>query len=141
MDGFTHPVVSGAAADVDDVVVDILIGGIGDFRQKGCRCHHEARLTVAELRYDFLHPGLLHRVKLIAVGQPFDGRDIFALSVLHRLGTGPDCLAIHVEGTGAAGRLAASKFCSFQIEHIPNDPQQWCIAVYLKRGGLPIYVE
>jgi hypothetical protein len=76
MNGLADALVRATAADVAaHGVIDVGVGGIGFFGEQRDGGHNLSGLSVAALRYVFLHPRLLDGVTSIH-GQTLDRRDL-----------------------------------------------------------------
>ena len=134
--------VGAAAADiahhrgVDLGVVRMRIG-----RQQFGRRHDLAGLTITALRHVELHPrrlqSLPHRVRRHALdrgdGGTADGRD--------RSHAGAHRPAVEMDGASAAQPGAAAELAAFQVEFVPQHPQQRCVAVDVDRPFLTIHFD
>lgn len=122
MNGFSNPYVSTAAAQVRHILVDILIGGVGEFLQEIGRCHDLASLAVTTLGYVELKPRLLNRV-IARPGQSFDGRNVVILNRVDGRDATSSCLPIDVHCTGTTLTDATSKLCSGHFEMVAQYPE------------------
>ena len=96
-------------ANVDNIIINVLIAWIGHFFQQGGSRHHKARLAIAALRDDLFYPGLLYRVQIIAGGKPFYSGNVFAFRKLCSERAGSHRFSVDVDGAGAASRFPAAK--------------------------------
>jgi hypothetical protein len=79
------------------------------FIEKGLGGHNYSGSAKAALKSGVLDKSLLQRIKLAGfrISQTLDGRDAFAIAFNGENFAGIDCLAIHNDGTSAAGALTA----------------------------------
>ena len=113
MNSLAHPIISTTPANIDDVVIDVLVRRLRDFFQHSGGGHHEAWLAVTALRNDLFLPGLLDGVKVVGCTEPFDGGNLFAFYELYWVGTGAYGFTVDVEGAGATGSFAAAELSPF----------------------------
>lgn len=66
-------------------------------------------------------------------GQTLNGGDFLVAKGGNRQLARPDSIAIHVHGTGPALRHATTVFGTWQVQVIPQNPQDW-------RGGVHFYL-
>src|SRR5882724_3780289 len=116
--------VGAATADVGHRRVDVLVAGTAVLGEQRHRRHDLARLAVAALRDLVVDPGLLHRVQLAALREPFDGQHLLAGGGGHRHRARAHRLAVQVNGAGAALGDAAAEFGALHVEHVAQHPQQ-----------------
>jgi hypothetical protein len=131
-----NALIRAAAADMaSEGFINVRVGRRGIFCEQCGGGHNHACLAVATLRDLISEPGLLHG--MLAVGRkPFDGDDAASSDSGDARGAGARGFAIHVDGTGAAERLAAAKFCAGESQGIAQDPKQGSIRRNL-HGMLP----
>ena len=101
--------IAGAAAQIGREHVDKLV--IADVRlafQHAGDQHEKARRAEAALQAVMLHEGALQRVELVAVGQAFDGADLFAVGLYREHQARAHRLAIDQHGAGAAHAVFAA---------------------------------
>src|SRR5207248_4931124 len=80
LDGRNDVRIRGAATNIAaHIFADIIVAGSVAFLDAGDRRHDLARRAVAALERVLLDEGLLHRMQLVAGGQPLDGGDLAAL--------------------------------------------------------------
>src|SRR6185503_18450121 len=124
LDGRPNALVGAAAADVScHASVNVFIAGLRLVLEQGNGLHDLSGLAVAALRDVKLDPFLLHRVQAV-FGNRFDRSDLFADGRTHTGHAGTDCLAVLVNGTGAAQSHTAAKLGSGQTQHVAHIPQQ-----------------
>ena len=132
--------VAGAPADVaPDGLLDVGLGGIGVLVDEGLARHHHAGDTEAALDGAHLAEGV-HKGLLLNLGQALYGEDGLTHRLLGGEDTGLDGLAVHHDGTGAAGAFAAPVLDGIEVQIVAQIAQQRLIllggaedAVYGKR--------
>ena len=82
------------------------------------------RRAVAALKAIAVQEGGLHRVKLIAFGEAFNGDDVLALARRRKRQTGQDTLAFDDDRACAARALIAPLLRAGQTEHVAKSVQQ-----------------
>src|SRR5213592_2351194 len=137
VNGGANPLIGAAATDVRHGGVDVLVAGMGIFREQGRRRHDLTGLAVAALRHVFLDPGLLDRVAAIR-RQAFDRRDALAGDGGdgQDAGTGRDAVQMH--RAGAALGDAAPELGAGETERVAQDPEQWGVGGDRDRPGLAV---
>ena len=101
--------VAGAAAEIGREHVEQLV--VADVRivlQRVRRQHQEARRAEAALQAVVVDEGLLQRMQLLAVGEPFDGADLPAVGLDREHQAGADRLAVEDDRAGAADAVLAA---------------------------------
>ena len=81
-------------------------------------------LAEAALRHLLVDPGLLHRVQLAVLRQPFERGDLGALHRGHRPDARPHRLALDEHRAGAALAEAAAEARALQAEVVAQDVEQ-----------------
>ncbi len=76
--------------------------------QRVRRQHQEARRAEAALQAVVVDEGLLQRMQLLAVGEPFDGADLPAVGLDREHQAGADRLAVEDDRAGAADAVLAA---------------------------------
>jgi len=100
-----------AANMAPESFINVRVSGRGIFREERGGGHDHADLAVATLRDLVRKPRLLHG--MLSVGRKsFDGSDAASSDGGNARGARARGLAIHMDSTGAAERLAATEFCA-----------------------------
>jgi hypothetical protein len=103
---------------------DVVGGGMRIFAEERDRFHIEMHGGGAALRNLLVDPGLLERMKLAVLSEPFDGRDVFPDSGRNRGDAGANRFTIEMHGGDAAlGETAAARGAS-QLEIVAQSPKQ-----------------
>ena len=118
--------------------VDLFVGRLGMFREQ-CRSRHDlSRLAVAALRNVYIPPGLLQRMCAVR-RKTFNGENARVGCGRYGRESRTNGLAVQVHRASAALTDSTAVFCSVQVEHIANDPKQWCVAGYIDGGGVSVH--
>src|SRR3989449_5817591 len=123
MDGGADALVGAAATDVGHRRVDVGVRGMRILREQRRGGHDLSRLAIAALRYVFLDPRALHRVRAV-LGQAFDRRHALAGDGGHGQHAGARRDAIQVDGAGAALGDAAAELGAGEPEGVTQHPEE-----------------
>lgn len=141
MDGFADALVRAAAANVAaHEIVDIGVARIRFFRQQRDGRHNLPRLTVTALWDIFGNPGLLDGMQAFGRNS-FDGRDFFPGDAADLRDAGTRRFTIDVNGTRAAQRHTATKFCAGHTESVAEDPKERHFGTDVDRLGFSVECE
>ena len=121
--------ITGAAADVAaDGLLHILTGGVQVLIQQALGADHHAGDAEAALYRAGLAEGV-HINRTLALGQAFHGGDVLAVHLFGGEHTGLGLLAVHQDGAGAAGALAAAVLHAGQPQVLPQVLQQFDVFI------------
>ena len=108
-DGLDNVLVAGAAAQVGrEHVKQVVVADIGLALEHADSEHQEAGRAEAALQAVVVHKGLLHRMQLIAIGQAFDGPDLFTVRLHGEHQAGAYWLTVDDYCAGAANTVFAA---------------------------------
>ena len=128
-DGLLDAHITGAAADVAaDGLLHILAGGVQVLIQQALGADHHAGDAEAALHRAGLAEGV-HVNRALALGQAFHGGDVLAVQLFGGEHAGLGLLAVHQDGAGAAGALAAAVLHAGQPQVLPQVLQQFNVFV------------
>ena len=141
MNCLTNADIGSAAADVAvHGGVDVLVGGLGRFREECCGGHHLSSLTVTALRDVEVGPGELHGMRAIG-GEALDRRDLGVVRDGDWRLTGAHGAAGDVNGAGAALSDAAAVLGAAEIQNVAKDPEERHVRGSVHRGGPSVYSQ
>ena len=109
-------------------------------RQQICCLHDLSGLAVATLRHLLFYPGGLQRFALVRV-EAFDSRYSLIFDDADWRNAGSRRRTVNMHGARAAGGDSASEFRPFELEFIPDHPQQRCVILARRFDGLTIKIE
>jgi hypothetical protein len=118
-----------------------LAGGLGIFQKQGDSGEDHPRRAETTLKGIMLDECFLERMKFIALGQPFDGDDLFPIDIFNGQLAGSHGLVVNQHRAGPAKTLAASVFGSGELEVSPQYPQKHTFAVNGQRFGFSVELE
>ncbi len=134
----TDPGIGGAAADIAvHGRIDVFVGRLGRFDEKG-RCRHDLTgLAVTALGHLQFLPGGLNGLGCLAVNA-FDGGDGCVADIFEHGLAGTDRHAVQMDRAGAALGNAATEFRSGHAEFVTKHPQKRCFRVRVDRARFSI---
>src|ERR1039457_1443732 len=101
--GFDGLAVTGATAEIArQRVADVVLGGMGVVFEQRLGVQDHSGCAEPALRGAVIEEGFLYRIKLIAVGNAFDGQDLAAIGLCCKHEAGIDGLVVEQDGTRSA---------------------------------------
>jgi len=132
--------VSAAPADIADVLIDIVVGGLGNLLQERRRCHQHARLTVTALRNVHGDPEALQRMAGVRA-QSLDRPNPGSNGRFQRELAGPHSSIVDMHSAGTALGDTTTEFSSGHAEMIAQYPEQRRRWIGIDRNRLIVYRE
>lgn len=126
MDRLQNAAVGSATADVAvHMADDLFIGGFGlGLPQQRDRGQDHSRRAVAALKCFCFEEGLLYAIQVFAIGESFDGGDVFSCRGTNWSNATADRISIQQNRASAALALAATVLGASQLKSVAENIQE-----------------
>ncbi len=132
--------IAGATAEIPfQTVPDLLFGRLGILLQQRNGRHDHSGRAVAALQSVFLPKGILHRMQLFTLRQPFDGCHLSAVRLDRQAGAGLEGAAFHVHRAGSALAGVATDVGARQTEFFAKKMDQEDPRLHLAFVSRPVH--
>ena len=103
---------------------NLRIGGVRFFIQQADSAQNHASRAITALESPFGEERFLHRMKLIAIGQPLDRQDRLLVGLRNRCKTSRHTLAVEEHGASSTLAFPATVFRSRQLQVLAQNIEQ-----------------